>query len=695
MTRLFIFIFAALPVFAASKEATIYLTSNLAGRFPLDQNLADNQLLRIGSVLRQVKEKNAGTYHFDLGNAFYPGRLSRFSFGSIMADYLQTLRLDAGIVAAADLNIGAESLEYIRRARGIRLVSANIFRDKVPLLEPYAILNKGGLKTAVIGVTSVRSLVSYEETALLDLRLEEPAKALSDTLETVAKEKPDLIVALTSVSVRDAVPLLAQNPRLDILICGGDAEAALGTDAVRAIELPDGRRVIAMPPTTSLMKLQLKKYGSTWQVADRELVDAQAEETFTPPPPSFLRRLALWQKWYAADEDGATGGTPFKAFKLTPQFAAAAVRDSGRCDAAFVEKNDIDSGAFGELTRAREIRYAVQNDYNIFAFRLTGGELKKFHKANPELVFSGMTEDTITGYPIRDNVRYRVCATQRGFEFAAKQNEKRPPGESLWFGISDAVTGNVERKAGDPDSAGDSRFRLLTIFNLSNVYETGSISNTSAIDTPPGQAASSYFKWGLENDVNFLFYNRRHTISFNPYIFYVRQNDAVIRNLLRGDLTYTYNTEWYIKPYQKNRIDTVVIADPVTGLKPSFLRETVGAEFSWKLFTGRLGGGLEKEILDPVNSPNWGFEATVAMLWEFYPGIKYKLGFDSFSSLTYQNFWRHRVDIANSVIFTIADPLTFTMSHRWYYFYLESVRDSYNASIFLMSLDLRTTWKYP
>ena len=72
---------------AAPKEITVYVTSNLAGRFPLDQSHDENHLLRIGAYLRAAREKNPQAYFLDAGNAFYPGRLSRFSFGSLTADY--------------------------------------------------------------------------------------------------------------------------------------------------------------------------------------------------------------------------------------------------------------------------------------------------------------------------------------------------------------------------------------------------------------------------------------------------------------------------------------------------------------------------------------------------------------------------------------------------------------------------------
>jgi hypothetical protein len=683
------------PLFAlsaADKELTIYLTANTGGRFPLDNELQHNELMRLAAYLRSARQKNPAAYHIDLGNAFFPGKLSRFSYGSLTADYLEMLRLDAGLVAGGDLSIGAESLDYIRRARGIRLLSANIIRDKSPFFEPYTILQRGGVKTAVLGITSNKSLVNYAEAQLLALHVDPPESTIAEPLAQIALEKPDLTLAMTGLQLHDGIALLSQNPQIDILLCGGDAADSLGKEAVRQIELPDGRRVIAMPKDNPLMRIVLRQKGKRWLLAEAEIVNLETINEAVSLSPTFERRLSLWQKWYANYESTLTSKISFAPFRLTPQFAADSLRVAFGCDVAFVEDEDIEAGEAAEVKNLKDIRYAVQNDYDIFTFRFLGAKLREFYHKNPKLIFSGMTAQAVTGYPIRDNVSYRLCATQRGYEYAMR-GVGRPVGRNQWMGISDAISRTLEDKITEPDKYADSRFRFLALLNLSNVYETGKVVNASKIDTPPGQAADSYFKWGLENDLNFMIYNRRHSFSFNPYIFYVRQMDQIIRNLLRGDITYIYNTEWYLRPYQKSRLDTVVV--PVKGQRPSFLRETLGAEFSYKVFTGRLGGGLEKEILDPVNDPNWGFEMSVGVLWPLYRNMQYKLALDAFSSRTYLDFWRHRVEITNSLIFALAGPMTFTISHRWYYFYLGSVDDFYNSSILTLSLDVRTTWKEP
>ncbi len=67
------------------------------------------------------------------------------------------------------------------------------------------------------------------------------------------------------------------------------------------------------------------------------------------------------------------------------------------------------------------------------------------------------------------------------------QLEKHLPHVNQWLGISDAVTSTLVGGTSDPDLSVDRKFRLLNILNLSNVYETGRVTNNGGIDTPPGR----------------------------------------------------------------------------------------------------------------------------------------------------------------------------------------------------------------
>ncbi|MCX7633208.1 MAG: hypothetical protein N2Z22_07750, partial [Turneriella sp.] len=410
--------FLLLPLFllhaADSKEIVIYVTANLGGHFPLSSEWQDNTMLRVAAYLRATKTKNPTSFHVDMGNAFFPGRLSRFSFGAITADYFQMLQLDAGLVASGDLNIGAESLDYIRRARGVRLLSANIMRDKDPFFEPYAIVRRGGIRVAFIGITSHKGIVGFAEARHLQIHIDPPSQHLANLLPQIAIEKPELTIMLSGLSLREAIPLLAAQPQIDILLCGGDSDSRIAKTEIRQVELPDGRLVIAMPPNTPLTRLALRRFGKRWQLSGYEAIDLSAHELSATAFASFLRRLQLWQKWYAASED--RDELKFEPFQLTPQFAAGSLRALLGCDVAYLEKDEIALESGLSVKKTQDIRDAVQNDYDIFTFRMTGNRLQQFRQANRELIFSGMDRDTIIGHPIRNDVSYRICATQRGYE---------------------------------------------------------------------------------------------------------------------------------------------------------------------------------------------------------------------------------------------------------------------------------------
>jgi len=110
---IFILILSAIPATAEEQAVNFLLTSNLNGRFDVsaqNQEALDPMLLMAQSLAHEQKNHPADLY-LDLGNAFYPGLLSRFSYGSIMMDYLDYFHCSASLVSSLDLHIGVNNLE--------------------------------------------------------------------------------------------------------------------------------------------------------------------------------------------------------------------------------------------------------------------------------------------------------------------------------------------------------------------------------------------------------------------------------------------------------------------------------------------------------------------------------------------------------------------------------------------------------
>ena len=78
-------------------------------------------------------------------------------------------------------------------------LAANIFyrADNKPLVKPYTVLDKQGLKLAVVGLTTEDTLTAASPENTAALRFEIPAEAARRTLAELAPQQPDLKIALT------------------------------------------------------------------------------------------------------------------------------------------------------------------------------------------------------------------------------------------------------------------------------------------------------------------------------------------------------------------------------------------------------------------------------------------------------------------------------------------------------------------
>ena len=689
-------------VFTARLSAlTVYVSSNLQGRFNAhDPSGRDDFMLDFAAALITDRASDAGIY-VDLGNGFYPGALSRFSYGALTADYFSMLKLDAGLVAANDLNLGADNLDFLRRARGLNLLSANILRDGQPLFFDRRIVNTSLGRLGIVAMTSRSSYIDFAEKELFGIKISENFEQLGLAIRAAKEEGAEHIILITGMSVPSVIAALEAHRDIELALMGGDFKGDILGKKFSSLQLADGRTLVAMPDNAGYYRLKLQLQNGILVPGTNEYVPVLRRSDNRQIPSDFLRRRELWRNGYQRSEAAASIPLPESGFLFNAEYLGALLRAELACEVAVINPQAVTPTMFREQVSPGLMREKNSDDYRIFHYQLFGDELELLLASESSLHYSGITRGALNipfvqGYTLKKHNRYRVCSSQAVMERLQRRTPRRFSRQNTWRSTGEIAAAKLRsgefRDTPILAAIADSLWRLRIEAVLSNMVENAKVTNERPVKTPPGQPKTTYLKWGLENTVDISIYNRRHEFVLTPYINYVRQDELFLQNLLRTTFTYNYNLDFFLRPYHKSQIDTVVV--PVDDTRPTLVRETVGAQIMLGELTGRVGFGFEKKVLDPVMQPTWGFETTLKFSHTFWQRITYRMNLDSFfSSDTPQGRWQIRSEISNAMVFSLYEPLSLTFRHRWFYFFSPVENGSYDASIFTTSVDLRTNFK--
>ncbi|HPA71639.1 MAG TPA: hypothetical protein PKY31_05190, partial [Spirochaetota bacterium] len=293
---------AALPVPARARESlSLVVTANLEGRASLGMEEEENDfLLKLGQSLIHEKGRGRAELYLDLGNAFYPGALSRFSFGSVMMDFFGFFDCAATLISSQDMRIGVNNLDFVKHNRKTRLLSANIVRRDTPVFLPYFIHGKGDARIAFVGLSSKKILVDIAEKNIFRFELADHAASLKKTAELAKNEGARHIVVLSGLSTKDNIGILKEFPGIDLVVAGGDNSGGMYGSGLNRIDLERGRSIVLLPDKNAYYTLQLD-IGERISVAGFQRNDIAARRTADPRYRGFADRFALWKKEYAQE----------------------------------------------------------------------------------------------------------------------------------------------------------------------------------------------------------------------------------------------------------------------------------------------------------------------------------------------------------------------------------------------------------
>jgi hypothetical protein len=680
---------------------SVLITSNLQGKSSprIENQEAEDALLVLGQDIVSEREQGIDLF-LDMGNALYPGILSKYSSGSIMMDFFDYFACDAMLVSSKDLQIGTKNLEFLQKDRKVRLLSSNIVKDDHPIFTPWLTVDRQGARIAVLGLSSKQIRFDMAEKDLYGYNLTEEKEALEPMLGAIKKAGIQHIILLSGQGLDETAAILDTYPVIGLALCGGDYTGRFLSGKASRLDLADGRSIVMVDDGVDYYRLELS-IGAAIKVQALEPRKARPMGARNYAYQEFKNRLTLWKEKFREDEDRLVADLGDVAYRADDQHLAQLLRDRFDSEVGMVEAGTLNPLTFKHSIKHADFLAMVNRDYNIFVFQLTGDELLAVQKQNEGLVITGIDADggpLIQGAPVAGSRRYRVAATQPAMQKVQRLLRKSVDYSNTWMPVSDLLMKDLKAERivlrQDFDYL-DRRFRTTVDAFLSNFVENSGVRRGESIETPPGQPADGYTKWGLENKIDIAFYNKYHRFVFTPYMLYSRQDDEYLNNILRGTLLYDYNLSETIKPYNKFRCDTVV--EEVDGLRPVLIRETLGVSLVGQRIGGKLGIGLEKEVQDPSRPALYGLELIVNANFPFLDHFVYTFDLDTFSGIRQEDGgsqWQVRSEIDNAITAEFNAHLSMSFKYKYFYYYEDALSENYQNSQFITSLNLKNDWKF-
>lgn len=697
-------IFVTVDTQAAEQTASFLMTTNLNGQFTTvaqNQHAEDPLLLMAQSLIEEQQNKTSDLF-IDLGNAFYPGLLSRFSVGSIMMDYLDYFGCYATLVSSQDLKIGINNLEFIAQNKRTKLLSANVEKNKKSVFTPYFKLQIKGKIFAFVGITSPKGFLGIAEKQLYGASLRNVNEVLPGIIDTL-KSNTDYIILISGLTYPDNLRLMETHKEISLCISGGDSVGDLHSVKASRIDMDSGRSLITLMHPESY-------YLLTLTLGDQLTIQTIRQKKPTPQPTAgstyrmFVKRLNLWKSKFTIQRQQIIAKDISGSITVDGTKVAEVLRHRFRSEVVMIEKNAVSPGVISGKVTYSDIITIVNNEFPIFTYKLTGAELKKIYtKQKANLIITGIKDEMVQRYPISSKREYLVCSTQSVYDSIIDQIDREVPYNNSWKTIADEIkTDLIQERVVSHISFEylERRFRSLIDISLSNFFDQATVSRGLVQDIPPGKPSVSYSKWGMENEIDITLYNSRHNIVLTPYIYYIRQADDYLANLFRVTLFYTYNTAG-IKPYHKSQVDSIVHTEDNINPHPLLFRETIGILVELDHLDGKIGIGFEKPARDPADDMIGGIETIIDTKIELFKATTYYLSLDSFFGFNQPDreklrpdAQRIRAEVINTLRFKLNSFLSISAKHKWIYFDSPDYEKKYTDSQTILSLDMHADFKF-
>lgn len=156
----------------------------------------------------------------DAGGTLYGERLALESDGEVVVAAMNQMGYDAMAVGSVEFWKGEQVLMQRAEQAAFPVLSCNLVIAETGklLLDPYVIIERGGLRIGLLGVTELDALQGWGD-AVARLAIQEPVAAVQRYLPEVAGQS-DLVILLSHLGYEEDLALIDRVPGIDLVVGG-------------------------------------------------------------------------------------------------------------------------------------------------------------------------------------------------------------------------------------------------------------------------------------------------------------------------------------------------------------------------------------------------------------------------------------------------------------------------------------------
>lgn len=185
---------------------------------------------KLYTLLTQIRKEAPNVLLLDAGDTLHGTNLVNLQKGLNVVAMMNGLGYDAMVPGNHDFNYGYTHLVNLSKVANFKVLSANVEKDSKPVFEPYTIIEKEGVRVAIIGLSAEETPIVTHPNNVIGLKFSNPVEKVK-TMVAEVKDKADIVVVLSHVGYEVDQKIAKEVPGIHLII-GGHSHTQLDKPTV-------------------------------------------------------------------------------------------------------------------------------------------------------------------------------------------------------------------------------------------------------------------------------------------------------------------------------------------------------------------------------------------------------------------------------------------------------------------------------